>query len=48
MKLYFGWVGVGGHFLYVHRGGWVLVEVCFGWLGVDGHFLWVSLVGCIF
>ena len=36
MEVYFGWVGVGEHFLWVSGGGWGWVEVYFGWVGVGG------------
>ena len=43
MIVYFGWVTVGGHFLWVGgRGwtffmrGWVWLKVYFGWIGVSG------------
>ena len=43
VEVYFGWLGVGGHFFWVGGGGWryILggwgwVEVYFGWVGVGG------------
>ena len=30
MEIYFEWVGVHGHFLWVSGGGWYWVEVYFG------------------
>ena len=40
VEVYFGWVGVGGHFLWMDRNGWGWVEVYFQWVGVSGHLLW--------
>ena len=37
MELYFGWLGVGGHFLWVGRVGWC-------WVGVGGDKWGWSLV----
>ena len=42
VAVYFGWVGLGGHFLWVGEGEWDWVEVYFESVGVGGHFLWVS------
>ena len=43
LEVYFGWVEVGGHFLWLggcEQGGGV--KIYFGWAGVDEQFLWVS------
>ena len=52
MEVYFGNVGVGGHFLWVigmGRGkqryilrGWKWVHIFYGWVGVGGGIIWVS------
>ena len=36
LEVYFGWVRVGRHFLWVGGCGRGLEEVCFGWVGLDG------------
>ena len=33
VEVYFGWVGVGGHFLWVGRNEWGWVEVYYGGWG---------------
>ena len=38
MDVYFGWVGVNGHFLWVGGDEWRWVEVYFGWVGMSGYF----------
>ena len=47
MGLYFGWVRVGGHLLWVDGGGWWYVEVYFACVGMGGHFLWVGADGWV-
>ena len=42
VEVYFGWLGVGRHFLWVSGSLWWWVEVYFGRVGAGGHFLWVS------
>ena len=45
MEVHFGWMVVGGDFLWVNGDGWGWVEVYFGCVGVGGHFLWVGRGG---
>ena len=51
VEVYFGCVGVDGHFLQVSGGGWEWLEVYFGWVWVsvdewdewDGHLFQYNL-----
>ena len=42
VKIYFGWAGVDGQFLWVSGDGWGWMEVYFGWVGLSGrsHSFW--------
>ena len=42
MEVYFGWVGVGGHFLWV--GGGIFWLGGGGWERVKAYFWWVEMV----
>ena len=48
LEVYFGWVGVAGHFLWVGEGRWTFFMGGWWWVGVSGGIFWVGGGGWTF